>query len=67
MIKAGYTPIIKPNKERWKGYWRHKARKLWNPVNRLNYRNREEGRAALVHWLMIFILGNNYLYFPINL
>lgn len=28
MFKKGYTPIVCPHKERWKGYYRKKARKL---------------------------------------
>lgn len=41
MFTRGYTPIIKPNKERYRGYWRHKARKLWNKLTtRFAYRNR---------------------------
>jgi len=46
MIKHGYIPIIKPNKERWKGYWRHKARKLWNTINELKYRQRGRGESC---------------------
>lgn len=30
LIKAGYIPIIKPQRTRCSGYWRKKARKLYN-------------------------------------
>jgi len=46
LIENGYTPIIKPNKDRWKGYWRHKARKFWNPINKLKYRQRGRGESC---------------------
>ena len=46
MFKKGYTPIVCPHKERWKGYYRKKARKLYrNPVNRLGYRQRGRGES----------------------
>ncbi|MEM7826722.1 MAG: transposase [Candidatus Aenigmatarchaeota archaeon] len=54
IIKQGYIPIIKPNKERSKGYWRNKARKFWNPINKLKYHNRGRGEScfgSLINWL----------------
>lgn len=56
-FKAGYQPIIKPNKDRARGYWRRKARKLWNdPKIKLEerYRRRSIGEGcfgSLTNWL----------------
>jgi len=36
MFKKGYTPIVSPNSQRWRGYHRKKARKLYRKIsNRL--------------------------------
>lgn len=47
MFKKGYTPIVCPNKSRWKGHWRKKARKLYRmPEHRLGYRQRGRGESV---------------------
>jgi hypothetical protein len=55
IIKQGYEPIVKANKDRSKGYWRHKARKLWRNIkNKFAYRNRGRGESifgTLTNWL----------------
>lgn len=46
LFNKGYTPIICPNKNRWRGYYRKKARKLYsNTKNRLGYRQRGRGES----------------------
>lgn len=46
MFRAGYDPIVKPNKERFRGYYRHKARKLFmNPTGMQKYRQRGRGES----------------------
>jgi hypothetical protein len=46
LFNKGYTPIVCPNKNRWKGYYRHKARKLYRMrVHRLGYRQRGRGES----------------------
>ena len=46
MFQKGYTPIVCPNKNRWKGYWRKKARKLYRlRKHRLGYRQRGRGES----------------------
>ena len=46
MFQKGYTPIVCPNKNRWKGYWRKKARKLYRMrEHRLGYRQRGRGES----------------------
>ena len=46
IFKKGYTPIICPNKNRWRGHWRRIARKLYNkPVYRQAYRHRGRGES----------------------
>jgi hypothetical protein len=46
MFQKGYTPIVCPNKNRWKGYWRKKARKLYRMrEHRLGYRQRSRGES----------------------
>ena len=57
MFKAGYQPIVKPNKGRGRKYWRRKARKLFNdPRIKLEgrYRRRGIGEScfgSLTNWL----------------
>ena len=47
LFKKGYTPIVCPNKNRWKGYYRKKARKLYRMFkNRLGYRQRGRGESV---------------------
>jgi hypothetical protein len=47
MFKRGYTPYVSPNTGRWRGYWRHKARKLYmHPVGRQKYRKRGRGEST---------------------
>lgn len=46
MFEKGYTPIVCPNKSRWRGYWRKKARKLYRmPEHRLGYKQRGRGES----------------------
>jgi len=46
LFKKGYTPIICPNKTRYRGFYRRKARKLYKmPENRLGYRQRGRGES----------------------
>ena len=46
MFKKGYTPIVCPNKNRWRGHWRKKARKFYRmPVYRRAYRHRGRGES----------------------
>src|SRR3989344_1085329 len=46
LFNKGYTPIICPNKNRWRGYWRKKARKLYRMrEHRLGYRQRGRGES----------------------
>lgn len=46
LFKKGFTPIVCPNKGRWKGYWRKKARKLYRMrEHRLGYRQRGRGES----------------------
>ena len=46
MFRKGYTPIVCPNKGRFHGYWRRKARKLYRmPEHRLGYRQRGRGES----------------------
>lgn len=46
MFQKGYTPIVCPNKNRWRGYWRKKARKLYRmPEHRLGYKQRGRGES----------------------
>ena len=47
LFKKGYEPIVFPNKNRWKGYWRKKARMLYRKrENRLGYRQRGRGESV---------------------
>ncbi len=46
LFKIGYTPIICPNKTRYRGFYRRKARKIYRmPENRLAYRQRGRGES----------------------
>ncbi len=46
LFGKGYIPIVSPNKNRWRGYWRKKARKLYRmPKNRFGYRQRGRGES----------------------
>ncbi|MGB9708222.1 MAG: transposase [Candidatus Pacearchaeota archaeon] len=46
LFRKGYTPIICPNKNRWRGYYRKKARRLYRmPEHRLGYRQRGRGES----------------------
>lgn len=49
MFKSGYKPIVKPNKERFEGYYRHKARKLYmNPIGKQRCKQRGRGESIFV-------------------
>ena len=46
MFEKGYIPVVCPNKNRWKGYYRKRARKIYSqPVHRLGYRQRGRGES----------------------
>ena len=46
LFKRNYIPIICPNKNRWRGYYRKKARKIYRNIkNRLAYRQRGRGES----------------------
>lgn len=46
LFKKGYEPIVCPNKGRYRGYWRRKARKLYKlGVNKTKYRQRGRGES----------------------
>lgn len=46
MFKQGYEPIVKPNKNRDSGYWRKKARKIFNdPFKKCFYKQRPRGES----------------------
>ncbi len=46
LFEKGYTPIVCPNKNRFHGYYRRKARKLYRMrKNRLGYRQRGRGES----------------------
>jgi len=46
LFRKGYEPIVCPNKGRWKGRFRKKARKLYRMrENRLGYRQRGRGES----------------------
>jgi hypothetical protein len=47
LFKKGYVPIVCPNKNRWRGFYRHKARELYAlRENRLGYRQRGRGESV---------------------
>ena len=47
MFKKGYVPVVCPNKMRSRGYYRKRARKIYNqPVHRLGYRQRGRGESV---------------------
>jgi hypothetical protein len=46
MFKRGYTPYVSPNTGKWRGRWRHKARRLYmHPLGRQKYRQRGRGES----------------------
>lgn len=46
IFTKGYEAIICPNKNRWRGYWRKKSRRLYKlRENRLGYRQRGRGES----------------------
>jgi hypothetical protein len=44
MFRAGYKPLVKPQRSRCRGYWRRKARKLYN-LYWYKYRQRGRGES----------------------
>lgn len=47
MFRRGYTPYVSPNTGRWRGHWRHKARRLYmHPFGRQKYRQRGRGEST---------------------
>ena len=47
IFDKNYEPIVCPNKGRYKGYWRRKARELYNlRENRLGYKQRGRGESV---------------------
>jgi len=53
MFKSGYTPIVKPNRNRYHGYWRRKARRIFFK-DIIKYRRRGRGESIFGS------LTNNY-------
>lgn len=48
MFEKGYVPVVCPNKNRWRGHYRKRARKIYNqPVHKLGYRREAEEKAYL--------------------
>lgn len=46
MFHQGYNTIVRPNTGRWRGYYRHKSRKLYNSLTgKQRYRNRGRGES----------------------
>lgn len=46
MFRRGYIPYVSPNTGRWRGHWRHKARRLYmHPFGRQKYRQRGCGES----------------------
>lgn len=45
MFRYGWNPIVKPNRDRSRGYWRRKARKIWRWKGRLKYNQRSRGES----------------------
>jgi hypothetical protein len=46
MFQKGYVPVVCPNKRRFSGFWRRKARKIYQQrVHRLGYRQRGRGES----------------------
>lgn len=46
MFQKGYIPVVCPNKRRFSGFWRRKARKIYRQrVHRLGYRQRGRGES----------------------
>lgn len=59
MFEKGYEPIVCPNSQRWRGFHRKKARKLYNKFeNRLGYRQR--GRGESVFGSLTNYFGNRF-------
>jgi hypothetical protein len=47
LFKKGYIPVICPNKNRWRGFYRHKAREIYSlRENKLAYRQRGRGESV---------------------
>ena len=46
MFQKGYIPVVCPNKRRFSGFWRRKARKIYRQrVHRLGYKQRGRGES----------------------
>lgn len=46
MVRLGYKPIVKPNKERTDGYFRRKVRRFYrHPIGRQKYKQRGRGES----------------------
>ncbi|MGC8832374.1 MAG: hypothetical protein ACP5PQ_07325, partial [Thermoproteota archaeon] len=45
IYEAGLVPIARPCENRYKGYWRRKARKLWDDGGSLVYKQRGRGES----------------------
>lgn len=47
LFEKGYFPVVCPNKRRYHGYWRRKARRIYRqPINRFGYRQRGRGESV---------------------
>jgi len=54
--KKGYIPLIKPQRTRWKGYWRRKGRKVYSREWR-RYRQRGRGESVFGSLTMNSVIG----------
>ncbi len=47
LFKKGYVPVVCPNKNRWRGHYRKRARKIYQqPIHRRGYRQRGRGESV---------------------
>ena len=47
IFKKGYVPVVCPNKNRWRGHYRKRARKIYQqPIHRRGYRQRGRGESC---------------------
>ena len=51
IFKKGYVPVVCPNKNRWRGHYRKRARKIYQqPIHRRGYRQRGRGESCFGSW-----------------
>jgi len=47
LFRKGYVPVVCPNKNRWRGHYRRRARKIYNqPIHRVGYKQRGRGESV---------------------